>query len=1623
MDENLKKYQDKIDEAAASYEAQRDEVVKEENPEGNFPALLKNEILDCLDKADTEIRAKGKRTKEELINASENDTYVNFEQKKEDTKKSIDESASKYFSDLDEEENIVSAQNALNSANNLLKKQKVNTVLSVVETINGIIADNIATMVDNNPEVVSILGFESKDDIGTQPGLEGITYGSKGKPGILSYSLTSDLMFVHDDDILAKICDGEEVPADKVDPATAKFINEVITGKADKETIKENISRLLKHSIDSFVTREIEEKAKEEKDKIDSDASKSTAQKNVDKHAVDRELAEKRDAFLGTFTNYQREVHNETGMRSFGDVNKTAREIIQNKIDDYMEKNPNGLTDQNALFQEAQLHVFDRAEGEPPYTDGHGNVYNADYINARVNELARESYGEANPNRLMYEALMEIGRDIILRGTEEENTRTLAEKEYTVNIAENFYESYKSKKQRIVNPNIRETNNRQTRCEECEADLANAKVEALDRRKKGLFAHEFADKVENNVVVEKGIETILDDLSKATFDIMSRVVDPAKGLYDSHGDVVRTVAQKYGFSEKDIPDTFLVDADNSYMHFEDAAIVSLLQDLDDKVITLNCAKVFGDNFDEMFYQYKKENPSMRDVSLKEGVQHFIMDKVDDMRREYAETCAVEMAKEFLAAEHITPESTDKYFDKLLAESRKCYRQISENTLNMETSFVYQEKAIEANKKIRECDELKVYENSKHKLEEFENKRIEIIDSIDALKKSRGVEDPRDPNLSQEDKEKFAPLLESETLIGIMITNAEKNMTRAKTALDKFVSDTLDELKGEKERLLADKTNCGLPSDRINNELIAGIIGIETPTAPTIATEIGEEIPEIDTEKTEKMDNLVNEATDPEKGIEKTDETNAEKEAPVGETPSNPSSSARETPATGSGLDGSGISTGEVPGAGAESAGGTGSSTGIGSGTGTGSSAGSAGSVGSTGRESSSGVSAGVGGSSVPPVGGDRTSHRDGSGIVSESGDGASGDTAEVIDGEFAQVMQEVNAEFEKAYKRHGAPDLTKLQKPYQDIISKEKYINRLMAVHHRIDVGYNEEQKEMVSKWFDDNMFGSDGKLITPEQIEQNLAHPANDEAYKNALVQQVMYQELQNHKKDNKVRGSLDDYANSVKGDKDAKVEMMSAGKLRLEAKKDLTQALKDWSKTKTASSSAKAGEIAVGGGYGYSSVDVQIEFYENAIKAMEGIFTTYTSTVTAPSSDLGVPGGRVETEATTSIPSVAVEATRVGRFPQNIYDMGVNAMWSDVYDRMTALVDKDSVYNKVEGDEAKSQENAKKYRNYIGKNALAMVAVANGTLDDFNSKMKAADSSFKEVSEAQVVEYMKEQYFNANKNLFIRESIESGKLVLTDPSTNPAEKERIVKDNEKLVEEYVANNFGTLQKGSDGKLHAVAPVGKESEETFAKNLEVIFDECKDNPRVLARVTTKELLRGRFNASDPKMADEKIADEARRNTHLYNAFKKAGLEFNSEKYMEAVQDKIKEDGLARGVDNDSLNASEKVEDTLKDENGETIKDADGNDIPVIVAIDKNGNKVYYDAREGSENAIINIDYANPNVSAGIIGDVVSNMSKTHDDAYVASSVNKTAVGSEIRTHIDDAKESNITSDRSHLGL
>ena len=132
MDENLKKYQDKIDEAAASYEAQRDEVVKEENPEGNFSASLKNEILDRLDNANTEIREKGKRTKDELINASENDTYVNFEQKKEDAKKSIDESASKYFSDLDEEENIVSAQNALNSANNLLKNKKAETVLWVL---------------------------------------------------------------------------------------------------------------------------------------------------------------------------------------------------------------------------------------------------------------------------------------------------------------------------------------------------------------------------------------------------------------------------------------------------------------------------------------------------------------------------------------------------------------------------------------------------------------------------------------------------------------------------------------------------------------------------------------------------------------------------------------------------------------------------------------------------------------------------------------------------------------------------------------------------------------------------------------------------------------------------------------------------------------------------------------------------------------------------------------------------------------------------------------------------------------------------------------------------------------------------------------------------------------------------------------------------------------------------------------------------------------------------------------------------------------------------------------------------------------------------------------------------
>lgn len=380
-------------------------------------------------------------------------------------------------------------------------------------------------------------------------------------------------------------------------------------------------------------------------------------------------------------------------------------------------------------------------------------------------------------------------------------------------------------------------------------------------------------------------------------------------------------------------------------------------------------------------------------------------------------------------------------------------------------------------------------------------------------------------------------------------------------------------------------------------------------------------------------------------------------------------------------------------------------------------------------------------------------------------------------------------------------------------------------------------------------------------------------------------------------------------------------------------------------------------------------------------------------------------EMEAHHILPSTAaaeeVEEISTGT-PKGVHEIATTAFWHDVSVSVEKLIDPTSVYNTVDNGRT-PEKNAGNYRRYIGNKALAIVALASGKTDDIDKYG---------YTQEELVDEMIRENFEAQSAAYLRQAIESGALKPLDGAD---------KVTPEQAQEWMKLNCGELVKmDEDGKPDEngrlrVQLYNKEGDAFVPSGASDVFPKGADpathsNLTVigLARTTVYAMLQGKFNVSDPRLSDDSVSPE-RRNQHLYNAFVKAGLNFDFDKYVEMVKDEMKDKGLADLGIADALTEVDEAgnpkipstEEPLLDANGEAIVDEEGN--PVMAQVKEvDGVKVYMD----TDGNVIDI-IGSPDKVVNITSVVVDAEQQKHEDYFNAGMTGKEEVGATLRSKVD----------------
>jgi len=498
----------------------------------------------------------------------------------------------------------------------------------------------------------------------------------------------------------------------------------------------------------------------------------------------------------------------------------------------------------------------------------------------------------------------------------------------------------------------------------------------------------------------------------------------------------------------------------------------------------------------------------------------------------------------------------------------------------------------------------------------------------------------------------------------------------------------------------------------------------------------------------------------------------------------------------------------------------------------------------------------------------------------------------------------------------------------------------------------DDTKKQAMVKWFDTH-FNSKKSLSEArgiiERRESGKGEPVSDEDYSQAIVVQSINELIEQRNKtlprDKKL--TIENLT------PEQKVELFRENQARVSAKKVLAakraELVEGNGIVVTPKKSKKDKTSSLGASLSYSSIEAQLELYDLAISAMEKVNPVFTA---APASDRVPAAGRAHDEAREDVREEAT-SKEDRKVPSGIHAMAVEALWKDVSGALSELPDS--------------------YKTYVGKKSIAFVALASGTsLEDI---VKAPEKYGYESAD-QIIDDMVRENFDSQRALFIREEIEGGRL---KPKNG-------VKFEANEIDDYAKEHFGTLEMideegnpsktgrlrvqkykkvEADGKVvwtrDAVGDVFPQGD-TPDKNDENTHSNL--TPQGAARMTVYRMLLGRYNVSDPKLSDNSVVDEARRNKHLYNAFVRAGITFDLNKYLDAVNEKVSKEGLiGLGVDATSADITDTPAVNVLDQDGNQILDKDGNPVTAIertigdvkVYIDEKGNVVDYSAPQGNE--------------------------------------------------------------------
>lgn len=371
--------------------------------------------------------------------------------------------------------------------------------------------------------------------------------------------------------------------------------------------------------------------------------------------------------------------------------------------------------------------------------------------------------------------------------------------------------------------------------------------------------------------------------------------------------------------------------------------------------------------------------------------------------------------------------------------------------------------------------------------------------------------------------------------------------------------------------------------------------------------------------------------------------------------------------------------------------------------------------------------------------------------------------------------------------------------------------------------------------------------------------------------------------------------------------------GELKIipDAKKEKKRHDKDPSKGKS--------KATVGG---FSSVDVKLKQLEKVCgyidKLYAGAGVPYIAPTTGATPPV-TPDPPIPTPPTPSVtPTPPLDVIHSVRHTMAVRDMACDVVWESMFRTVDEKFDD-------------------KYKGYIGKKNMAMVALASGHFPETDAE---AMEKFG-ITQTALIDHMQNLFYNTRKNKMIRDTIrdvlnpEKGVRIegVTRENVNSAE-------GKNAVEAWVTAQLGVLAGADEHGRFIIDKGGEKS------SLLPVMDGKILSNRAVARYVLNEVLKGQNNPSDIRVGDKDL-DDRRRNNHLYNALGRAGWSIDLEETMCNIEECIRE-GSVKDPESllSSLEKGETKEKVIELENGESInaiaKEIDGE----IVYIDPETNTI-----------------------------------------------------------------------------